>query len=120
MARKSEWKPATAEIVSYRISWFRSLAGAGEDDYYTASTTYIADYVYEVDGTFHRRSRHVDGPDRIGETFELTYDPAHPIRNSAPDQTIDLRSPGTWIGPLIGLTLGLLFFYILERFLPGS
>jgi hypothetical protein len=58
---------------------------------------------------------HTNNPDRVGELFEIEYDPANPLRNDAPDQTICLKDPGTWLKYLILVPAGACLVYFLNK-----
>jgi hypothetical protein len=109
MTPRDNWRTAEAEIVNCRVSWTRS-------DYEQPQSSYIVEYVYEVDGFVYRRGMHTGNPDRVGEVFELEYDPANPIRNSAPDQTICLKEPETWIKYLIMAPFAGGLVYLLNKY----
>jgi hypothetical protein len=50
MTPTDNWRTTEAEIVNCRVSWTQS-------DYEQPQSSYIAEYVYEVDGVVHRRGR---------------------------------------------------------------
>ena len=87
---KDGWLATEAEIVNCSLSWLRSDYGNSFEGTQGRST-YTAEYVYEVNGKTFRHSMIVQDPERIGEKFELAYDPANPDRNDAPGQTINFR-----------------------------
>lgn len=55
---------------------------------------------------------HIGDPDQVGKIFEIEYDPDNPILNSAPDQTISLQDPKTWLGYVIGALAICLLLYL--------
>jgi len=83
-----------------------------------AQSSYIVEYVYEVDGVTYRRGMHTNNPDSVGEFFELEYDPANPLRNSAPDQTICLKDPSTWTKYLIMVPAAAGLVYLIKKYFP--
>ncbi|MBB5341104.1 hypothetical protein [Tunturiibacter gelidoferens] len=116
MTSRNYWRTTEAEIVNCRVSWTRSDY-ANFFDGIQGQSSYIVEYVYEVDGLVYRRGMHTPNPDRVGEFFELEYDPAYPIRNSAPDQTVCLKDPGTWTKYLIMAPFAAGLVYLLNKYL---
>jgi hypothetical protein len=115
MTPKDNWRTTQAEIVSSRVSWTRSDY-ANFFDGTQGQSSYIVEYIYEVNGHTYRRAMHSNNPDRVGEFFELEYDPAYPIRNSAPDQTICLQDSRTWIRYLIMTPFVVVLIYLLDKY----
>jgi hypothetical protein len=109
---KDHWRTTEAEIVNCRVSWSRS------DYELTQTSSYIVEYVYEVDGVVYRRGMHTNNPDRVGELFAIEYDPANPLRNDVPDQTICLKDPGTWLKYLILVPAAACLVYFLNKYFP--
>jgi hypothetical protein len=115
MTPRNDWRTTEAEIVNCRASWTRSDY-ANFFDGIQAQSSYIVEFVYEVDGHTYRRGMHTNNPDRVGEFFELEYDPARPIRNSAPDQTVCLKDPRTSLQYIIIVPAAAGIVYLLNKY----
>jgi hypothetical protein len=81
-----------------------------------ASSSYFAEYVYEVEGVVYRRGMNVYERAQIGDRFILQYDPDNPFRNSVPENTLCFGDRGGWTFWSMACAIIVLFLYLLAKY----
>ncbi|WP_157178238.1 DUF3592 domain-containing protein [Terriglobus roseus] len=111
------WHTTEAEIVNCSLSWLHSDYGNSNEGI-AARSIYTADFLYEVDGKTYRHSMRISNPERVGDKFELAYDPANPDRNDAPDQSINFRDGRSILRHLVLWGCGIAVALLLLHYFP--
>ncbi|MBB5059788.1 hypothetical protein HDF16_004517 [Granulicella aggregans] len=98
MARsKPEWVVAIATITGCRQTLLSSLPGnrtnLGQGDF----PTYIVSFSYKANGHTLYGSYKANSPRKIGHTFEVSYDPKHPKRNTGNEFSSGWIRAAVWI-----------------------
>jgi hypothetical protein len=94
---KAEWVVTRATITGSRQTLLSSFAGdrtnLGEYD----SPTYIVSFSYKANGRTLYGSYKANSARKIGHTFEVSYDPDHPRRNTGTDFASGWIKVAVWI-----------------------
>jgi hypothetical protein len=110
------WPIAKATVTDCNQSLLRSSYGG---DGTIARPEYKAYFEYRVNGTCYQGSMIVGTKWKSGRTFEISYDPNHPRRNTA-SRSFDPSDRRSYLYYLIVWGGGAVLLYLIIRYLPSK